>query len=95
MADVGAAALAARESPPLVHEPAVQICSVLMTVRKHAAIAVNIACGATGLSAPDPVGERQRCLFSAAATLAFDRGAKLPGFWGIDSMQPDALPSDF
>ncbi len=27
--------------------------------------------------------------------LAFGRGAMLPAFWGIDPMQPDALPSDF
>lgn len=95
IADVGAAVLAVRDSPPLSHEPAVQIGSVLMTDRKDAAIAVDIALCAADLAAPDPVGERQRRLLSAPPTLAFGRGAKLPAFRRIDPMQPDALPSDF
>jgi hypothetical protein len=95
IADVGAAVLPVRDSPPLTNEPAVQIGSVLMTDRKGTAIAVDIAHCAADLSAPDPVGERQHCLLSAPPMLAFGRGAKLPAFRGIDPMQPDPLPSDF
>ncbi len=87
--------LAVHDSPPLTHEPAVQIGCVLMTDRKDAAIAVDIAHCAADLSAPDPVSKRQRCLLSASPALAFGRGAKLPAFRDIDPMQPDALPSDF
>ena len=66
-----------------------------MTDRNEAAIAVDIAQGATDLPAADPVGERQCRFLSAPPALTLSRGAKLSAFLGIDPMQPDSLPTNF